>query len=128
MSPAAKELAKRIVFGDKPLAAWIRDWQAVAKALGQVDAEKTKVEARAGDETGTPSDAVRARNAWIRTANALLTMLDLEQIATDADREAVRGPLDAALAKAARRGRTSAPKENEEPVAQPAEPTEPTDA
>lgn len=105
LTAGSKALLSDIALHGRSLGKWVKDWQRVAKELGEADAERTALEAKpaAGAQ---PSDAVRARNKAIRTINALLTLLDLDEVASDAAaRAALLGPLDAALAKAGKRAK-----------------------
>ena len=120
ISPATKALLADVKAGDRTAARWMKDWQSVAQKLGDAETERAAIEA-APAKGQTPADAVRARNATIRVINAFRSMLDLDQ-ADDETRAAILGPLDAALAKAARRGKGA--KAGEEPV-EPAAPAKP---
>jgi len=77
------------------------------KELGDLEKERGILEARAPIAT-TPADAVRARHLWIRTVNAFVATLDLEEGLSDADRETILGPLQRAEAKADRKRASSA--------------------
>jgi len=77
------------------------------KDLGEIEKERLALEHQAPDAP-TPADAVRARNVWIRTTNALISMLELEENLSDGDRERLLAPLRRAEQKAARRGSASA--------------------
>jgi len=103
LSDASKQVFKDVTIGDKPVAKWVKDWQAIAKQLGEADAEKTALEAKLAAGT-TPAEALKARNTGIRVINAFLGMLALDA-PTDATRARILGPLEAALAKASRRAK-----------------------
>ncbi|MEO5725438.1 MAG: hypothetical protein ABI134_03060 [Byssovorax sp.] len=106
LSDASKQVFKDVTIGDKPVAKWVKDWQAVAKQLGEADAEKTAVETKLA-AGATPAEALKARNTGIRVINAFLGMLALD--APDAaTRARILGPLEAALAKVARRAKPAA--------------------
>ncbi len=103
LSDASKQMFNHVTIGDKSVAKWVKDWQSVAKQLGEVDAEKTAVEAKLASGT-TPAEALKARNTGIRVINAFLGMLALD--APDAaTRARILGPVEAALAKVARRAK-----------------------
>ena len=106
MSDATKQVFKDVTIGDKSVAKWVKDWQDIAKQLGDADAEKTAVETKLA-AGATPAEALKARNTSIRVINAFLGMLALD--APDAaTRARILGPLDAALAKVARRAKPAA--------------------
>ena len=106
LSDASKQVFKDVTIGDKPVAKWVKDWQAVAKQLGEADVEKTAVETKLA-AGATPAEALKARNTGIRVINAFLGMLALD--APDAaTRARILGPLEAALAKVTRRAKPAA--------------------
>ena len=72
------------------------------KELGYLEKDRAALEAKAPDAP-TAADAVRARNLWIRTVNAFVATLDLEEGLSDEDREKILGPLRRAEQKADRR-------------------------
>lgn len=72
------------------------------KELGDLEKERAALETKAPDAP-TGADAVRARNLWIRTLNAFVATLDLEEGLSDEDREKILGPLRRAEQKADRR-------------------------
>ena len=72
------------------------------KELGDLEKERARLEGAAPVAT-TPADAVRARNLWIRTVNAFVATLALEENLSDADREKILGPLERAEQKADRK-------------------------
>ena len=103
MSDTTKQVFKDVTIGDKSVAKWVKDWQGVAKQLGEADAEKTAAETKLA-AGATPAEALKARNTGIRVINAFLGMLALD--APDAAKRArILGPLEAALAKVARRAK-----------------------
>lgn len=73
-----------------------------AKELGDLEKQRGPLESQAPAAT-TPADAVRARNVWIRTVNAFVAILALEEGLSDADREKILGPLERAEQKADRK-------------------------
>jgi hypothetical protein len=103
LSAESKVLLKDVVIVDRPFAKWVKEWQAVAKELGQVEADRIKLEAEMNTSGQAPASAVRARHAWVRIVGAFLQMLDLHTELDDAVRGDIRRPLDSALAKVARR-------------------------
>jgi hypothetical protein len=85
---------------------WVKDWQGIARQLGEADAEKTAVENKLA-AGATPAEALKARNKGIGVINAFLAMLALD--APDAaTRARLLVPLEAALAKVARRAKPAA--------------------
>jgi hypothetical protein len=74
LSPEEVSLLKRI----KTLegTAWdsVREWISLASQLGVLEDERASVKEASGP---APADVVTARNSWIRTINALRTVLDL---------------------------------------------------
>ncbi len=106
LSDASKQAFKDVTIGDQSVAKWVKDWQSVARQLGEADAEKTALEAKLS-AGATPAEALKARNAAIRVINAFVGMLGLD--APDAaTRARILGPLDAALAKVSRRAKPAA--------------------
>jgi hypothetical protein len=103
LTPESKALLAEVTVLDRTLGDWVKDWQRVAKELGKIEAERTAIETKATSAT-RPSDAVRARNKAIRTINAFLSMLELDEPAEDLRAE-ILGPLDVALTKADKRGK-----------------------
>jgi hypothetical protein len=106
LTPESKALLAEVTVLDRTLGDWVKDWQRVAKELGKIEAERTALETKAAAAV-RPSDAVRARNKAIRTMNAFLSMLDLDDPAEDLRAELL-GPLDVALTKAEKRGKRAA--------------------
>ena len=72
------------------------------KELGDLEKKRAFLETQASVAT-TPADAIRARNLWIRTVNAFVATLALEENLSDADREKILGPLERAEQKADRK-------------------------
>lgn len=74
LSPDEVSLLKRI----KTLegSAWdsVREWMSLAAQLGALEDERSGIKEAPGP---APADVVVARNAWIRTINAMRTVLDL---------------------------------------------------
>lgn len=103
LTPESKALVAEVVVLDRSLGEWVKDWQRVAKELGKLEAERTSIETK-GAASARPADAVRARNKAIRTVNAFLSMLDLDEPAEEL-RVEILGPLEVALAKAEKRGK-----------------------
>jgi hypothetical protein len=71
------------------------------KELGEIEKQRAALATQTPDAP-TPADAVRARNVWIRTVNALVSLLELEEKLTDGDRDRLLGPLRRAEHKARR--------------------------
>ena len=92
-----------MIVGDKPVSQWVKEWQGVAVELGDADAEKAALETKLTRGT-TPAEAVKARNTCIRVVNAVLSMVALDA-PDEATRTTLLGPLESALAKAARRAK-----------------------
>ncbi len=72
------------------------------KELGDLEKKRASLETQVSAAT-TPADAIRARNLWIRTVNAFVATLALEENLGDADRERILGPLMRAEQKADRK-------------------------
>jgi hypothetical protein len=106
MSDATRQVFKDVTIGDKSVAKWVKDWQGVEKQLGEADAEKTAVENKLA-AGATPAEALKARNKGIGVINAFLAMLALDA-PDDATRARLLVPLEAALAKVARRAKPAA--------------------
>lgn len=77
------------------------------KELGEIEKQRTALEKQAPGAP-TAADGARARNLWIRTVNALLSLLELEEKLSEGDRDRLLAPLRRAEQKAARRGGASA--------------------
>jgi hypothetical protein len=77
------------------------------KELGDLEKKRAELEAAAPVAT-TPADAVRARHLWIRTVNAFVAILALEEGLSDADRAKILGPLERAEQKADRKRASAA--------------------
>lgn len=86
----------------------VDEWGDVARKLGQVEAEKIRVQSGEASEGSIGP----ARRAWARIVSLFLQMLDLEQGLTDAERRALLEPLRNAEAKAKRK-RALARKKNQ---------------
>lgn len=113
---ADKKLLAKIPLPGGKLQDAVDAWFLSAKKLGDLDGKRASAESAQG--TGpTASDAVKARNRWIRAVNAMVANLELDAKATPELTEQVLAALRDAEAKAARR-RGAAP---EAPAA--AEPT-----
>jgi hypothetical protein len=116
LSPESKELLGDIKIYDKTLGGWVKDWQGVAKELGEVESERTALETKTKAATASqPAPATRARNRAIRTLNALMMVIELDE-PTDELRTELLGPLEVELAKAEKRAKRSASKAGGEPV------------
>jgi hypothetical protein len=89
------------------------------RELGKLEAERAGLEKKGPDAT-TASDAVRARNVWIRTVNAFVAILDLETKLSEADREKILGPLLRAESRAERRTPSAEEAKAEEAKSEPA--------
>ena len=89
------------------LATFVEEWIQIGKRLGELEDEKGRIQSAPADATGT--ERVRARNAWVRTANALLANA-MEAELDDKKMAVIFGPMWAAEAAADRRGSTSSPK------------------
>ena len=101
---------KSIQVGPDPadtLASFVAEWIAVGKRLGELEDEKTRLQSRPPDATGT--ERVSARNRWIRVGNALVANAELAQL-TDEQMATVFGPLWQAEDTANRRGSTTTKK------------------
>lgn len=72
------------------------------KKLGALDTEKNALssdQVSAPGEVTMPADVLRARNAWIKAARALITVLDLDDLDA-ATRTKILGPIEEAERKA----------------------------
>jgi hypothetical protein len=94
-----------------------------AREIGALEKQRAALETQA-PATTTPADAVRARNLWIRTVNAFVAILALEEGLGDEDREKILGPLTRAEQKADRKRVSGAAAD---PAAAPAEPAKAVD-
>lgn len=65
---------------------------AAGRELGKLERQRATLEAKDPSVT-TRADVVRARNKWIRTVNAFIALLNLEENLSDEDREKILGPL-----------------------------------
>ncbi len=72
------------------------------RELGELERKRAELETKAPGAP-TAADAVRARNLWIRTVNAFVATLELEDGLSDEDRERILGPMRRAEQKAERR-------------------------
>ena len=78
-------------------------WFAAADELGQLEAQRAKLEAEAKPQGDRPQGGqLRARNRWIKVTRAILQMLELEEVDEETERELL-APLHRALEKAERR-------------------------
>jgi hypothetical protein len=104
-APTRAALEKVKTLGGRTLDDEVGAWVAAGEALATIEAERTRKE-RARDAAAVPSagDALRARNAWIRAANALVSNLDLAGDVDDATRGRILDPFRQAEARSDRRG------------------------
>jgi hypothetical protein len=74
------------------------------RELGELARRKATLSSRpaAAATAPTPADALRARNAWIRTVKVLVSALELQPL-PDATRKQLLGPLQEAILKLLRR-------------------------
>lgn len=74
LAPDEVQLLKRIKTLDG--SAWdsVREWMTLASQLGVLEDERSGIKEAPGP---APADVVTARNTWIRTINAMRTVLDL---------------------------------------------------
>lgn len=74
LSPEEVSLLKRIKTLEGTAWESVREWISLAAQLGVLEDERAGAKEAPGP---APSDVVTARNAWIRTINAIRTVLDL---------------------------------------------------
>ncbi|MEO7330992.1 MAG: hypothetical protein ABI193_20625, partial [Minicystis sp.] len=92
--------------GKVSLRAFIKEWIEAGGSLGVLEDEKARLLAAPPEMTG--AELLRARNQWVRVANALVANAELGEL--DAATEAlVFGPLRAAERAADKRARGKAP-------------------
>ncbi len=90
----------------KTLAQFVDEWIRLGAALGKLEAEKAQLLApRSQSDPGQGSQVVKARNQWIRTANALIASASIANIDEEAD-SLIFGTLRATEKVADRRGRS----------------------
>lgn len=97
---------KAVKTPDGTLAEDVARWKKVAKELGQVETERTRLAATPAETKRT--DAVAARNAWINAVSTMTSVIDLAAFA-DETRVLIMAPLEAETAKAARRPAKAGP-------------------
>jgi hypothetical protein len=78
------------------------------RELGELERKRAELETKAPGAP-TAADAVRARNLWIRTVNAFVATLELEDALSDEDRERILGPMRRAEQKAEQKADRRAP-------------------
>jgi hypothetical protein len=103
-------LLKQIKTADGTLWDAIKEWEQLGRKLGQLEDERDGLRPIT---TVAPSDAVNARNKWIRTVNAMLSVLEL----VGADKpgiEAILNRIAEAERRADRRGTNGADKPAED--------------
>lgn len=111
LGASTRELLEGFTVGRSTLRAETDAWIAAARQLGEVKAEKARLDAEAPVPTTT---ITAARNAWIGTVNAVLHMIELETEASPEVRAAILRPLEQALDKATAARKRGAAKESTE--------------
>ncbi len=101
---------KAIKTPDGSLADDVAKWKKIAKELGEVETERTRLAATPSESKG--ADVVAARNAWINAVSALTTVLAVSGV-SDENRVLILAPLESETAKAARRPAKVAPANGE---------------
>jgi hypothetical protein len=90
------------------LGVYIEEWIEVAQRLGTLENEKARLGTSSDSTTSTGTNLITSRNKWTRTVNLFVAIAEATELDEATDR-LIFGPLRAAEAKAARRGRPSAP-------------------
>ena len=110
IDPATKKALQKIpAAGGKMLLAEVEGWLKAADQLGEIEDRRAELDQQIAAEGTGQSEAVGARNDWIRAMRALETNLELEPKATDAIRKRLLGGLHDADAKAERRVASATP-------------------
>jgi hypothetical protein len=119
--PSRAAIKKHGVLGKK-LTAWVAAWRDSAKALGEAEAERVERLGAADLDVGTPADAVRARNDWIRVVSFVVGALPFEKSLDAGAQRRILQHLEAADARAVRaRDRARGPADDEaQPEGEPA--------
>jgi hypothetical protein len=115
--PAAKKHLKEIPVLKLSALHFVEQWMASAKRLGELEDERGKLAGAPSNGNGT--QAVAARNQWIRAVNALVANAELAELDEETDR-LLFGALRLAEKAADRRGRASAGGNGEDASAAPA--------
>ena len=115
LSDEHRATLKAVKTPDGTLAEDVARWKKIAKELGDVETERTRLAASPTESKGT--DAVAARNAWINAVSALVNVLGVSGI-DEETRVLILAPLEAEAAKAARRPAKPAPGPTPAPVPQ----------
>jgi len=108
LSPEIKATLKSIPSPDGTLLRTVMAWLDAGDALGALEERRAKLEAASArsKETSGAGNALRARNHWIGVVRAVVDMIELEAPQATV-RDEVLGPLERALAQAARRSATA---------------------
>ena len=96
LSEASRRRLEKFTLGGVPLMHYVREWQAAAKELGEVE-QRRLVLAKEPPERPTLREV---RNAWIAAVKAVVAMLEWETELSEAERGRILEPLETALARA----------------------------
>lgn len=99
LTPEDRALLGRLPFDNGTLLDVHNARVAAGVELGMLECERATLTTK-DPNMPTRADVVRARNRWIRTVNAFLAALGLEEGLSDDDREKILGPLRRAQQKA----------------------------
>jgi hypothetical protein len=103
LDSALEARLKAVTLHDRNLLDLVKEWQSVAKQMGQLEDERARLLPNA-----TPAaDIIKARLAWVRVMNALLANADLAGI-DEATDHLLFDPLRAAEKAASNRGKSKA--------------------
>ena len=119
----ARTTADAIVIDAEPLGAHVDMWLDAADQIGEMNAERTQLQASEKDGV-TAEDVHQARLAWIKAVNAFLTLLDFTDF-DDETRDKLLAELHDAEDKAARAMAEEAKKKAAQKAAQDAPQPEP---
>lgn len=104
LSPELKATLKSIPSPDGTLLKTVTAWLDAGDALGALEEKRAKMEAAAARHRQSTGGGhlLRARNRWISVVRAVIDMIELEDPAAGV-RDETLGPLERAVAQAARR-------------------------
>ncbi len=119
LNKSARARLKAVTLHDKTLLDLADEWLAIAKKLGELEAERAHLSEAS---PGTPGQVNAARLQWIRVVNAMIAMAELAEIDADTDAllfAALRAAERAASGRARRRAPVGEPAPEPTPSPEP---------
>ncbi len=114
LTPGIRSQLDSLLVGPKgsgrPLSAFIDEWIALGKQLGELEDERGRLPSPSPDAPSASATLLASRNQWVRVVNAFIANGAVAELDPETDR-LIFGPLRDAEKRAARRARTTTAKD-----------------